>query len=366
VADAKVVCFTRLGADGNVIDGKDDGSAVEAAPSSSSSSNGIAAGVKRKAAGVIDGDGKAKEAKSDTCNWVGKFKDAEEHFKVCPYAGVRCSHDGCGALVARRDLPDHEQNCEHRQQLCKWAGCEARVAIDAVAAHESICVKREVGCPNDGCDANRIVFDELDTHRLTCQFESVACPFASVGCTASVPRKDVDTHEDAAMKQHNRLVLAKMCDMQQEVGTLKEEVAEYRKGVVVLKVTLKELAASKPTSLYSKVQVAGGRSFYLELKKKGTYYGVFLWPSDGCRLPCKVKCTFDIEHYDGNAASAKTKSMEHTYKSEEGQGYAQFIPQDSVPKKQHYILDIAYLHHHNNPYVKDNNVTFKCAFEVVK
>ena len=162
VAKAEVKCFTRLAADGNLVDTENDDSAAAAAASSSSSSSsssgGAAAGGKRKAAGG-GGKGKAKKAKVDACDWLGQLKDAENHFKVCPYAGVRCPHEGCGALVARRDLAEHQQTCEHGTRPCKWAGCGATLAINVLAAHESSCVKRVVGCPNNCCNAARIAFD---------------------------------------------------------------------------------------------------------------------------------------------------------------------------------------------------------------
>ena len=234
IGKAEVRCFTRLDNDGNLVDDENDESAAMAASnsSSSSSSRGGAAGGKRKAAG--GGNGKAKKAKVDACDWVGPLKDAEKHFRVCPYAGVRCPHKGCGALVARRDLDDHEESCNYRPQLCKWAGCGKTFVGATLAVHEDKCDKREVVCPNDGC-AQRVAFDVLEFHRHKCRFETVACPFAGVGCKLRMVRKDVRMHERAAMKKHNRLLLAKVCALQQVDEALRTEVRDLRREVNMLK-----------------------------------------------------------------------------------------------------------------------------------
>ena len=211
VAAAVVMCFTRLDANGNVLDDENDEPAAAAAAasssSSSSSSSASAAGGKRKAAGGGGHCGKgAKKAKVDRCEWTGKLQDGPDHFKTCPYAGVRCPHEGCNALVARRDLPAHKQSCQHGTRLCRWAGCGATLVFAALAAHEGACVKREVGCPNNGCNASRIAFDVLVAHRRTCLHETVPCPFAGMGCKSRMPRKDVEAHKKAFMEYHNDLL----------------------------------------------------------------------------------------------------------------------------------------------------------------
>jgi len=228
VAEAEVVCFTRLDADGQLVDDENDDSVAQMAGSSSSSSSGAAADSgKRKAAG--GGKGKAKKAKVDVCDWVGHLSDAEQHFKVCPYAGVRCPYEDCGDLVARRDLPDHQRTCDYRPQLCRWAGCGTTFVGAALAEHEENCSKREVGCPNKRCNEHRIPFDELAAHRRICRFEKVACPYAGVGCPAHMRRKDVDKHEEQERKRHNELLLARVSELQQEDESLRDEVRTLRR-----------------------------------------------------------------------------------------------------------------------------------------
>jgi len=364
---AKVVCFTRLDADGNLLDEESTAGAGAASSSSSSNSSGAAvaaAGGKRKAAGGA-GRGKAKKAKVDVCDWVGQLKDAEEHFKVCPYAGVRCSYDGCDALVTRRDLPDHQETCEYREVPCKWAGCGTSLALAALAAHERRCVKREVDCPNQGCRATRIAFDLLKAHRRTCHFERVACPFAGVGCEDRMLRKDVDKHKRASSERHNELLLAKVCCLQEEVDTLKEKVANYEKETIVLRVKHAALTGAElfepedarlPGRIYSEQRVVDRRKFrvFVEIDEDDEdQYVIYLELTRG-PLPCKIKRTFELVHHDGQVASAKKKSYESIYDDENNCWGCNIAPKALLADAD------------DSPYVKDGYVTFKCYFEIVE
>lgn len=87
-------------------------------------------------------------------------------------------------------------------------GCQKRLLRRDVAAHARACAKRPSPCPNAGCGASPIRLDEVAAHRLACPCEWVCCPFEHVGCVTRMLRQDVVAHEDAAAKQHNRLLLA--------------------------------------------------------------------------------------------------------------------------------------------------------------
>ena len=196
------------------------------------------------------------------CKWAGcgdKFAlgALAAHEGTCTKRQVSCPHRGCNATDIVFDTLDaHMITCQFRELPCKWAGCGTSLAIAALAAHEGTCLKREVGCPNNGCNATRIKFDTLTAHRRTCHFETVACPYAAVGCTAYVPRKDVDAHKRDAMGTHNELLLARVCGMQQEASVSKEEALamkqEAAKDVLGMKKeasTLKEESAKEMSAV---------------------------------------------------------------------------------------------------------------------
>ena len=56
-----------------------------------------------------------------------------------------------------------------------------------------------------------------------CPFETVACPFSSVGCNELILRKNIDSHEEASMKQHNRLLLQSLAAQDTSIRTLQQD-----------------------------------------------------------------------------------------------------------------------------------------------
>jgi len=177
-------------------------------------------------------------------------------------------------------------------------------------------------------------------------------------------RKDVDAHEEAAMKQHNRLLLAGYCILQQEMNARKEESGRRGKETIEIKVKHAELTGAEPfvprypslpTRIYSEPRVVDGRTFRLDVDTNFApdHYGLFL-NFDGGPLPCKIKWAMQLVHHDGQATSAKTWSSEHTYEIYEARGRLDFVPKAR-------LADAA-----TSPYVKNGYVTFKCTFEVVE
>ena len=137
----------------------------------------------------------AKRAKSDHCMWTGKLCEAKKHFNECEYAGALCGF-GCGAVVRRIDMPEHEASiCPNRGVMCTNVGCTALMPQPMIAAHKA----------ND------------------CLYELVNCPFSSVGFKERVLRKDVDSHEEVAMKQHNRLLLQDNRSLRNDIQVVRQE-----------------------------------------------------------------------------------------------------------------------------------------------
>ena len=195
IDETEAYCIMRSGRPVNEEDGTNE------APS---------AGGKRKAA-ASGGRGKgAKAPEVNQCEWKGPLAQAKAHLNKCPFAGVTCSHEGCSAVVTRSALEDHEEGCEHQKQCCKWGGCDDKVKRVEKEEHELTCRKRLVACPHaaEGCDAGEMCFEAVAVHvEADCSYAEVPCPFASAGCPARMLRKDVEAHEDAAIKQHNRLLM---------------------------------------------------------------------------------------------------------------------------------------------------------------
>jgi hypothetical protein len=302
----------------------------------------------------------------DHCTWTGKLQDAAAHFRECDYAGVVCSFQGCGAVVFRKDKARHEATCDHRTIACKWNGCDVKKMRGAeLDQHQAECPKRRVVCPIPGC-RSLIAFDTVNVHQVRhCEYQVVACPFASVGCTASMLRKDVDSHEDAAIKQHNRLLLRNVNEQRQLIVSLKDQVMPVDERIV-LQVKHDELTGkvpfvprypTQPNRLYSEKTVVRGLTTSLFMVPKSArpeckdHYGAYIEVHGGPYAD-KVQHTFELVHHDGNPASAVKSTFEYTYaKAVSVWGFPLFISKARLANPD------------NNPYVKDGYVTLTCAFK---
>ena len=224
IENAHVYCFTRLQAleaadistnSNNAASDVDDYGIDEATgkkrtsiSSSSSSSGGVAA---------------AKKIKIDHCTWTGKLLDAKQHFNECMYAGATCKFDGCDCIVMRKDMAEHEASCPRCIQLCTW--CLELFPVIELASHRTRCNKRKVTCINVGCGAV-IPFDVQAQHvEYECPFETIPCPFSSVGCTELMLRKDVESREKEKMVEHNHLLLREILSVRQQVVNHEERLS---------------------------------------------------------------------------------------------------------------------------------------------
>jgi TNF receptor-associated factor 5 len=99
-----------------------------------------------------------------------------------------------------------------------------------LAQHQLECLKRLVICPNPSCDS-KVAFGNLDAHRGKCPFERIPCPFAAHGCIARLLRKNVDSHEETAMKQHLRLMMKRENEQQQLIDKQQQRTNQLQQEV---------------------------------------------------------------------------------------------------------------------------------------
>jgi hypothetical protein len=347
-----VYCYTRL-------------EALEAAGQSTSSASSCSS---------CSATARNIEKDVDHCTWQGRLEEAVSHFNECGYAVVKCSFAGCDEMVVRRDKAEHETTCEHCTEPCGLCGQHSK--NDDLALHQLVCPRRQVDCDNDGCDA-RVALDELAAHKANdCACEMVDCPFADVGCTARMLRKDIDSHEDAALKQHNRLLLGKVKAQQQVLQRVERAHEELREDHELLKLGLQVITLrvkhavltgrepfvpqypSHPTRVYSLVKMVQRHkvSIYVQTKninpEDQDHYGVLLEVSDGA-FPCRAIFAFELVHHDGNPQSAVKDEVESIFAEAGARGFSRFIRKAELASAD------------NNPYVHDGYVTFKCTLKVV-
>jgi hypothetical protein len=290
---------------------------------------------------------------TDHCTWEGRLDEAEDHFYECPYAGVQCQADGCGAVVYRKDFAGHAAVCQYRPQPCGF--CGRGLKFSELAPHHLVCVKRQVDCNNPGCDV-RVPFIGLTAHRTHCLYEQVGCPFADIGCTARILRKDVEAHERDDSWMHNRLLHRAYKDLTQQITPDDDVITlRVRQEVLLGRRSFMPRNPQYPSRLYSEDKVVEGHTvrIYVETKNDEPgdqeHYGVYLSVLEG-PFPCKATWTFELVHYDGDPqSSVRSEVDEDTFTEPEASGVTQFIRKTRLAAPD------------NNPYVKDGYLTFKCT-----
>ena len=143
------------------------------------------------------------------CEWVGELRDLTDHLdpvkRKCKYLLLPCSF-GCGQQVRRHALKHHKlHECPKRDHTCEY--CSYHDSRDIVMEqHLPVCHEFPVRCPNK-CNVERLKRKQLKVHVDECPLQVIECPFSSAGCTVKLPRNQMETHEDIAIRQHLCLVL---------------------------------------------------------------------------------------------------------------------------------------------------------------
>ena len=316
----------------------------------------------RKAFGTGDPRATVKSATAPKprparCDWQGKLEDATSHFKVCAFAGIPCPFDGCEinghrTIVARRDFEAHEARCPHKLVPCTSPGCGAMVKRAAMSDHDRRCPKRLVGCPHACCDAEWMCADLLADHLKICLYEEVVCTYACLGCDKRMLRKDLEAHEKEAGWEHNRMLLAAVSNQQEMRLFDREHTLQItlKHDVVMGNQPFVPSTAGLPDYIYStNSSTIDGRTFTLYLRQpsaRNGSFGLYLLMSKG-RLPCVVQAAFNS---NGQAAKVMRLTFE-THNLLLGDPTAVFWA----------TLRSAV----GNPFVRDGDVTFNCAFEVL-
>jgi hypothetical protein len=180
-----------------------------------------------------------------SCDWSGKLKDREIHYKKCPFAHVNCPNDDCDEVLFRKDLAQHMVDCIHSLIPCDW--CDLNGKMEMIDAHSKVCLNRPAPCPNDCVDANGIpllLALSAITHHLTiCPMELVGCAYAEARCKIQLQRKDIPIHEKNA-EAHMVCFLEALQESRNESSNLKRVVAEQNITMAEQNITIEKLNSS--------------------------------------------------------------------------------------------------------------------------
>ena len=174
-------------------------------------------------------------------------------------------------------------------------------------------------------------------------------------------RKDIDGHEESAMKQHNRLLLQGNQSLQQKTAEQAESIRLlqqnqlYQLHQIVHKVKLADLVVDGEVEMWSDAKMIGG-AHNAYIVQKGYAWnddccGVLLRQVDG-PFPCHVTSTTEIVHWDELSSSTVKSDLTHAYKNTEKWGFLKFIPLSKLTAAA-------------SPYVNNGEVTFIITFRIV-
>ena len=147
------------------------------------------------------------------CQWVGELRYLQEHLdpviRKCSFILLACPL-GCGERVRSCAMKDHIlSDCSKRSYECEHCGYCNKFDI-VTEQHYPVCEQFFVECPN-ACSGVIMKRLELASHlEEQCPLQVIQCPFTSAGCTVQLARREMEEHEDKAMRQHLRMMMSVM------------------------------------------------------------------------------------------------------------------------------------------------------------
>ena len=145
------------------------------------------------------------------CQWVGELRYLQEHLdpviRKCGFIPLVCSL-GCGERVLSSAMKNHLlSDCSKRPCVCEYCGYYNTLDI-VTEQHYPVCEQFPVECPN-ACSVENLKRLELASHlEEQCPLQVIQCPFTSAGCTVQLPRREMEEHEDKAIRQHLRMMMS--------------------------------------------------------------------------------------------------------------------------------------------------------------
>ena len=97
--------------------------------------------------------------------------------------------------------------CSKRLCACEHCGYYNKHDI-VTEKHYPLCELFPVECPNK-CSVKNLKRNQFELHlEEQCPLQVIQCPFTSAGCTVQLPRREMEEHEDKAVRQHLRMVMS--------------------------------------------------------------------------------------------------------------------------------------------------------------
>ena len=166
------------------------------------------------------------------CGWTGELRAMNDHSITCGFVLVECWNKctdihGETTLVLRKDKEQHlTSECLKRIVKCELCGDEG-LYYDITGSHYEVCPNVTVLCSNEGC-GEQTKRCEIDKHCKVCPYEVISCKYTDIGCTVTLPRKDLMEHE-ARAQSHLDIALGTVCSLKKEQESMKSQVESMQK-----------------------------------------------------------------------------------------------------------------------------------------
>ena len=328
---------------------------------------------------------------------MGELNTLVTHLKSCDYTLLPCTNK-CKTNkniiknFYRKNLPNHLANdCPRRQYECPHCRGTGEHQ-ERTTTHLDTCPKVKVQCPNTDCQ-DMIARCDVKTHRYMCDYESVSCKYAAVGCEEKPLRKDLQKHEEND-QLHLRVTIKTVLELTKNVQDLTYDVQDLTYDVqdltkvnshllksttltpCTLKLTNYQQRKSKDKEFYSSpfyTSYSGYKmclSVYANGNSDGTHVSVFAylmkgdhddtltWPFTGSVTVELLNQLVDKNHYKNTItfpADQEVSKRVVDRKRGKGWGQTKFI--------SHTALD--YNASTNTQYLKDDTLMFRVSVKVL-
>ena len=171
------------------------------------------------------------------CQWAGELRYLQEHLdpviRKCGFILLACPL-GCDERVRSSAMKDHIlSDCSKRSYECEHCGYCNNFDI-VTEQHYPVCELFPLECPN-ACSVENLKRLELASHlEEQCPLQMIQCPFTSAGCTVQLPRREMEEHEDKAMRQHLRMMMSVMQLKEPPASAIVATTAKQLKYVINL------------------------------------------------------------------------------------------------------------------------------------
>ena len=187
------------------------------------------AGVKRESQGE---EGTPQLRCSHGCSWVGLTRrEQQNHNRTCQLKVVKCSE--CQLKITLLQKKEHRKTCPYVNYTCVYCGVKGQFTM-ITGGHLSRC-KGLRGTTRTNPPATSATPEgtlATDSGSTTTQSsdatpgEVAVCPYAQIGCLASVKPEELEEHKAKCVKDHLDLAMQVVHSLQVAMERMQQQISQ--------------------------------------------------------------------------------------------------------------------------------------------